>query len=592
MKAQEKKGARAKSGLDFIFLITGFFLVLTTPAVGKIKNHDTFIFATYGNLRTLDPCAAYDTNSSQRIWNLYEPLIFFDGPHTDQFKPVLARQVPSTENGGISPDGKRYAFVIRKGIRFHEGQGLKAEDVVYSFKRNMIADPDGGPMWMLLEALTGESSTRDRGGRPLQDIFGRIDRAVRAEGDRVVFLLPKPYPPFLSVLAHTSAVVLNKSWAVSKGCWDGRIENASRYNNPAPGHEPLQRIANGTQAYRMKAWEPNKQFVFDRFEGYWGPKPALKTAIIKYVKEWSTRKLMLQNGDADRVTVDMPHVPEVQNMKGLKIHKVPQLSVSGALFCQRIDPTGNPNIGSGKLDGKGIPPDFFSDIHMRKAFLHAMDRNTYREDVFHGWVILPSSPNIEGLPYHKKVPVYEFDLKKSAAHMKRAWQGKVWKKGFKMVILYNTGNEMREAAALMLAENIMSLSPKFRIELRQVEWKDYLVKYRNYRYPLFITGWAADYADPHNFLYTFMHSRGVYGRFMAYKNEAVDRLCEAGIETMDPERRKTIYGRLQDLWFEEALGIMLYQQINIRAYRDWVKGYIPNPMLTDANEMLMNLRKE
>jgi peptide/nickel transport system substrate-binding protein len=89
-----------------------------------------------------------------------------------------------------------------------------------------------------------------------------------------------------------------------------------------------------------------------------------------------------------------------------------------------------------------------------------------------------------------------------------------------------------------------------------------------------------------------MHSRGVYGRFLAYKNNEVDRLCEAGIATVDPAQREQIYARLQQLWYEEAIGIPLYQQINVRAYRDYVHGYIPNAMLTDAWEDLKRLRKE
>jgi peptide/nickel transport system substrate-binding protein len=465
-------------------------------------------------------------------------------------------------------------------------------DVAYSFKRNMIADPDGGPMWMLLEALTGKSSTRDKDGKIIPGIFEVIDNAIEVKGDNVVFHLPRPYPPLMGILAYSSSVILNKQWAIVNGCWDGNIDHAAKYNNPAPGHEPLQKIANGTGAFRMKSWEPSKQFIFERFDGYWGSKPALKTAIVKYVKEWSTRKLMLQNGDADRVTVDIPYVPEVKAMQGLKFYKVPQLSVSFALFCQNVDPTGNPNIGSGKLDGKGIPPDFFSDINVRKAFLHAMDRKTYQKDVFNGLVIMPTSPNIEGLPFHKDVPVYAFDLKKSKTYMQKAWGGKLWHKGFKMVITYNSGNAMREAAAIMLAENIMSLNSKFTIEVRNVEWKDYLVQYRSYMYPIFITGWGADYADPHNFLYTFMHSQGVYGRFMAYKNDEVDQLCEAGIATVDPQKREKIYAQLQHLWYEEAIGIPLYQQINIRAYRNWVHGYVPNAMLTDAWEDLKRMEKK
>ncbi len=279
-------------------------------------------------------------------------------------------------------------------------------------------------------------------------------------------------------------------------------------------------------------------------------------------------------------------------MKGLKLYEVPLLSVTAAFFCQTINPKGNPNIGSGKLDGKGIPPDFFADINVRKAFLHAFDRKTYAKDVFNDLVIMPTSPNVKGLPYHKDVPVYEFDLKKSAEYMKKAWGGKVWKNGFKMIITHNAANEMRETAALMLAENIMSLNYKFKIEVRNVEWKDYLVKYRNFMYPLFLIGWGADYADPHNFMYTFMHSQGVYARYMGYKNDKVDILCERGIEVIDPEKRKEIYFELQDLWYKEAIAIPLYQQIVVRAYRDWVKGYVPNAMLTDANEMLMDLRKE
>ncbi|MFH1137658.1 MAG: ABC transporter substrate-binding protein [Pseudomonadota bacterium] len=574
-------------------LVLCLFLVVCAAGVqAEVKNPDTYVLATYGTLRTLDPSVAYDVVSSMRLWNLYEPLVFFDGSHTDKFAPVLAVEIPTLENGGISPDGLTYTFKIREGVKFHNGEKMTPEDVVYTFKRNMIADPDGGPMWMLLEALTGEGSTRGEDGKLIPGVFDKIDRCVEARGDRVIFHLPKPYPPLMGILTYSSSIILSKSWCVANGCWDGDVKNAEKFNNPAPGHEPLQKIVNGTGPYKMKSWEPNKEFVFERFDEYWGPKPKLKTAIVKYVKEWSTRKLMLQNGDADRVTVDNPYVPEVREMQGLKLYEVPELSMTAAFFCQKINAAGNTNIGGGKLDGQGIPPDFFSDINVRKAFLHAFDREAYKKDVFNDLVIMPTSPDIEGLAFHKEVPVYEFSLDKAAAFMKKAWGGQVWEKGFKMVITHNTGNEMREAAAHMLAENIMALNPKFKVEVQNVEWKDYLVQYRNFMYPLFLIGWGADYADPHNFVYTFMHSQGVYGRYMAYKNMEVDQLCQQGIEMIDPAQREKIYSRLQDLWYEEAVAIPLYQQIVVRAYRDWVKGFVPNAMLTEENDLIKDLSKE
>jgi len=73
----------------FSHLLIILLVTLVCTAHAEVKNPDTFVFATYGTLRTLDPCVAYDTTSSQRLWNIYEPLLFFDGGHTDKFKPLL-----------------------------------------------------------------------------------------------------------------------------------------------------------------------------------------------------------------------------------------------------------------------------------------------------------------------------------------------------------------------------------------------------------------------------------------------------------------------------------------------------------------------
>ena len=210
-------------------------------AQAQIKNPDTFILATYGTLRTLDPAVCYDATGSQRIWNIYEPLVFFDGSKTDAFVPILTTRVPTLKNGGITNSGTTYSFPIRKGVIFQDGGKLTPEDVAYSFKRNMIADPDGGPMWMLLEAVTGKRSTRDENGKIIPGIFKTIDNAINAKGNQVILHLPRPYPPIMGVLAYSSSVILDKEWAIANGCWDGDIRNAAKYNNPAPGHQIVQK---------------------------------------------------------------------------------------------------------------------------------------------------------------------------------------------------------------------------------------------------------------------------------------------------------------------------------------------------------------
>jgi peptide/nickel transport system substrate-binding protein len=575
--------------------LIGLCLVLllsATSLYAEVKNPDTFIKATYGTIPTLDPATNYNTTGSQRIENIYEMLVRRDGPHTDKFVPNLAEEVPSLENGLLSEDGLTYTFPIRKGVTFHEGGTLTPEDVEYSIERTMVVDQDGGPSWMLLDALVGVTATRDDEGNIKEGIFEKIMDSVEVDGENVVFHLPKPYPPFMGILANSWAAIQDKEWNIEQGCWDGTLETAAQYNNPPLLHEPLQKIMNGTGPYKMKSWTPSKEFVFERFEDYWRPQPALKTAIFKTVDEWATRKLMLINGDADYVTVDAIHVPEMQGVEGIKTYKVLNLCVASVMFCQSVDPAQNTSIGSGKLDGEGIPPDFFSDENVRKAFMHAFDRELYTEDVLQNIESVPTNPNVPGLPYAIDVPVYEFDLDKAAELMQKAWDGQVWEKGFKMTITYNTGNEKRKAAAQMIAENIMSLNPKFQIEIANVDWKDYLVKYKNYQYPIFIIGWCADYADPHNFLHTYMHSEGPYGKFIAYENEEVDKLVEEGIATVEPAKRQEIYEKLQHLWYEEAIGLCIYQNADVRHYRDWVQGFVPNPQDSDASEWLYRLSKE
>ncbi len=214
-----------------------------------------------------------------------------------------------------------------------------------------------------------------------------------------------------------------------------------------------------------------------------------------------------------------------------------------------------------------------------------------KEDVANGLIESPRSPNVLGLPYYKEVPLPDFDLKKSAEYLKKAHGGKLWEKGFKMTITHNTGNALREAAANMLAENINSLNPKFQIDVRNVIWKDYTVKYRQGLYPIFLIGWGADYPDPHNFLYTFMHSNGAYGKHMGVAYKDVDKLCEEGIQSADPAVRKRVYYELQDIWVERALAIGLYQQILVKAYRNEVTGFVPNPMFSTAYDLLKTLKK-
>jgi len=582
----QEGGFKVKGKWPILLLISLLIVGISVSVVAaqEVKNPGTIIEATIGDAESFDPAWAYDTASAEVIINVYEPLIFFDGGHTDKFIPLLATKVPSVENGLISKDGLTYTFPIRKGVKFHNGEPLTPEDVEYSFERAMVQDRDGGPIWMLYEPLLGIQGSRDEEGNIVID-FEDIDKAVEVEGDNVVFHLKKPYPPFLGIIANSWGSIVNKKFCVEHGGWPGTAETWKEYNNPAPGKEVLHSVACGTGPFKLERWEPGVETVLVRNEDYWRKPASVERVIIKVVEEWTTRKLMLQAGDADLAYVPRQYVKEMEGIEGITVYKgLPSLQNLAAFFNFKINPEGNPDIGSGKLDGEGIPPDFFSDKDVRLGFAYSFDYETYLRDVWMGEAVQPKGPIVEGLlGVNPEQEVYRFDPKKAEEHFKKAWGGEVWKKGFKMTILYNTGNVQRETATKIFEENIEALNPKFQIEVRPVDWPTYLRDLVHHKLTLFLIGWLADFPDPHNFVYPFMHSKGTFSEWQSYKNPIVDRLIKEGIEEINPEKRKRIYYELQMIYYDDVPSVVL-NQASVRHYqRDWIHGWYWNPVIPNGD---------
>ncbi len=553
-----------------------------TAAAKEIKNPESFIRVGYGDADSMDPCKAYDNVSGGCIDNIYETLITYKGSSATEYVPALAEQVPTLENGLITNGGKTYKFKIRKGVKFHSGNPLTPEVAAYSFKRNLVTDPDGGPMWMLFEPLFGTYSSRDDDGNIVLTL-DQLDQAIQVQGDYLVFNLKDVFAPFLSILAFYANSIVDKDFVIAHGGWDGTQEDIARVNGPEEGKETLYDIASGTGPYKLTRWEKGVEVVFDRFDGYWGPKPAIKQGIHRNVEEWSTRKLMLLQGDADSVLVDPMYYAEMEKEPGIWVYKgQTDLGNRGINFNMAIEASDNPYIYSGKLDGSGVPPDFFADKNVRLAFVHAFDMAVYIRDIIDNAGIPTATPICSGLPFYnpdlKQLP---FDLKKSEEYFKKAFGGQLWQKGFQIDLMFNTGNEVRENSMKMLAENINSLNPKFKATPRGVEWATYVDLQRQKRLPIFYIGWGADFADPHNFVQPYMHSEGLYGGRSGYNNPEVDRLIEQGVRELDPAKRKAIYYRLQEIWLEDSIGFMLHQPVNNHYFRDWVKGFIPHPMWND-----------
>ena len=564
----------------------GLLLTLLAPGAAEIlpqvKNPDTFVYATIGDVDTLDPGYAYDTASHLIIFQIYEPLLMYKGSSVKELVPLLAEKVPSKTNGLISPDGLAYTFVIRKGMKFHNGYDLTPEDIKYSLMRFMLQDRAGGPSALLLEPIAGVTSTRDSLGNISLD-FKTVDQRIEIKGQKLIIHLPKPYAPFLTLMAQWSYTA-SKKWAMEHGDWDGTEAAWKKFNNPKKEDSYFFEHANGSGPFLLETWDKNtKQISLARNERYWRAPAKLKRIVIKKIDEFATRRLLLDKGDADSATVTSQYEPQVSGIPGVKVVPVPVLDVSAIFqFNLNINLSGNPYTGSGKLDGRGIPFNFFADKEVRLAFSYAYDQKTTVEQIYRGKARLAHGfIATELIGFNPNQPTREFDLEKAKAHFQKALGGKLWETGFRMVLPFNAGNDIRQTASNMFKRNIESLNPKFQIDVRPIQWSTLLGDESANKLPMRYTAWLADFPDPHNFAFTYMHRNGAQAARYGYNNPKAQELVEKAVAETNPKKREALYFELTRLAYEDApftFGISTIQPVPLR---DWVQGFIPNPIFPD-----------
>jgi len=555
-------------------------VVAAARAAEPVKNPDTFVLAETEDITSLDPAFPYDNSSQSIALNVYETVIGYKGASLAKLEPRVAEKIPTRENGLVSADGRVYRFPIRAGIKFADGSEVTPEDVRYSLLRFMIEDPASGPASLLLEPIAGVPSTRNSSGTVTLD-FDALAKRVRVEGRDVVVELPRPYGPFLSLMARWS-YVLPKAWCAAHGEWDGSAETWRRFNNAPKEKSYLFEHMNGAGPFKLARWDRVQRYVLlERNDGYWRGPAKLRRVLIKTVPELNARKLMLEAGDADLVATPRPFVSQFRGMPGVRVvDRLPRLQTDPVLsFTVRINPAGNPDIGSGILDGDGIPPDFFADPDVRKAFAYAFDYEALRRDAFQGTAaraIGPIPPGVFG--FDPLQPRYDYDLEKAAALLKKARGGEIWAKGFKFTLTYNTGGETREAAAQILKKGVERLNPKFRVDLRGVDWANFIDKAQRRLMPLFARGWSADYPDAHNFVYAFYHSAGRYPTAQGFADPELDALIEQAVAAPAPPRRLQLYREILARGYDDCPTIFTVHPTGVFAMREWVRGFFDNPV--------------
>lgn len=560
-----------------------FAVQLVCVAVGSFRasaeGHGSAVVQVHANLDidSLDPAWANDTLSRTIISNLYEPLVALKGDSLSELEPRLAEKVPTQANGLISADGRTYRFPIRKGVHFHDGSELSCADARYSILRLALLDrPTGGPAFHLLKPLAGVLRTRDEHGAVLVDVAD-LGKRVACEAGTLKITLPKAYAPFLQVLAQYGLAV-SKASAVSHGHWDGQASNWPTYRDQKREDLPFHTSANGTGPYELVAWDKATRTIrLRRNPRYWRKPAGIAEVVLKEVPEFSVRRMMIAAGDAHiSAEADAQYETQWKDTPGAKALSLGFPRTDAFFFNTVVSANGNPALFSGKLDGDGVPADFFTDKDIRLAFAFAFDDMRYLQEALGGRGAAARSFLPSGIG--GSVPARAFDLGKARAHFEKAWNGAAWNNGFRITLSYNSGNAARQAACQILKRNVESLNPKFKIEVRALDWASYLAAMRQQRLPLFLIGYAAPHGDPDSFASAFLHSQGLYLKLQGMKVPQWDEMVEEAAYENNSAKRHALYRQLERAAIEEASQIYLAQPAMLRVMREELVSKPINPV--------------
>jgi peptide/nickel transport system substrate-binding protein/oligopeptide transport system substrate-binding protein len=451
------------------------------------------------------------------LQQLFDGLVQFD--QTLTVKPALAQFWKA------SRDGLVWTFTLRKGVRFHHGREVTADDVVYSFTRLVDPRSRSGAADLFL-GIKGAREFRE-GKAPSVAGLAALDPST------VQVTLAEAPVPFASVLAVGHAKIVPRDVAEPAG--------------EEFGTQPV-----GTGPFRFVRWDRGREIVLAANPDYFDGAPRLSRVVFR-IFPGEQRGLMSQeflNGNLEDGPVPSKDYRQVIANPKYQYVRRPMFSLRHYGLNAQMKP----------LD----------DRRVRQALAHAIDREAIVSEIFLGRHVLARGILPPGTPgFNPRLRGYAHDPGRARELLAEA--GYPGGRGLGPIQIWSSvKNEDIIREHERIGRDLATIGVRAEFHY-QTDWPTFSRMMAERRLPVFLRAWYADVPDPENFLGKLFHSQSSrnYG---GYANPTVDALLVQANREQDEVRRADLYRRAEELILEDAPIVPVWHSTYERLFQPYVRA--------------------
>jgi peptide/nickel transport system substrate-binding protein len=461
---------------------------------------------------------------------LFSSLFNIDQSGT--FVPGLVTQVPSLANGGISRDGLRYTFHLRRDVKWQDGTPLTSRDVRFTLET--VLDP--------------------KVKVPNRSNFSSVKAVSTPDNWTVVLTMNTVFAPFLTDLADLYIIPFH-------------VLHASKDINT----DPFNRHPMGSGPYTFVTWVSGDHITLKANPSYFRGRPKIDQLAYKIVPDRNVLLTQLQSGDVDIIGDSL----------GINYDKVSQVKGASNLVVKEL-----PGYFYEHIDMNMFLPTF-ADLSVRRALSYATDKETIVKQILYG-LVPPATGYLSPVSwaYNPHVPTYPFNLSKAQQTLEAGgWKvgsGGIRAKGsqrLSFTLSSTTGDAVRAEIEQFLQQQWREIGVEMKIS-NQNAASLFGTFWTQSQYQAIMLG-QIEGPDPDaraQFASNQIPKLDGQGlNTVGLRNKQVDRLFTEALTTVDRAKRKALYTQVQTLLANVAVNIPLYYKYKYFGWSKRLQGVALNP---------------